>query len=165
MTKLRNGKYTHLILDIILPDGNTLEIIPAIKQLYPDLQILILSMQPQEVYSLAMNHYAINYYVSKGSAENEILTSFKKFFDNKPLESNVRARAHSQTNNPFIELTPRELEVLHYLLRGENTKDISSVLNLKMNTVSTFKNRIFGKTNTSNIRELLEKASLYNMRF
>ena len=50
MTELVKNKYTHLILDIILSDGSTLEVIPNIRRVYPDLHILIFSMQPAEIY-------------------------------------------------------------------------------------------------------------------
>ncbi|MEX0636892.1 MAG: response regulator, partial [Ferruginibacter sp.] len=50
MNELVKKKYSHLILDIILSDGNSLEIIPNIRRVYPDLKILIFSMQPSEVY-------------------------------------------------------------------------------------------------------------------
>jgi DNA-binding NarL/FixJ family response regulator len=48
MQALKNDTYTHLVLDIILPDGNTLEIIENINNSYPKLSILIHSMQPIE---------------------------------------------------------------------------------------------------------------------
>ncbi|MBS1664184.1 MAG: response regulator [Bacteroidetes bacterium] len=46
MKELSRKKYTHLVLDIILSDGSTLEILPNIQRLYPDLQIMVFSMQP-----------------------------------------------------------------------------------------------------------------------
>ncbi|MBU3676119.1 MAG: helix-turn-helix transcriptional regulator [Chitinophagaceae bacterium] len=67
--------------------------------------------------------------------------------------------------NPFSHLSPRELEILHYVLKGVGTKQISDMLNIKMNTVSTLKFRIYEKTGTSNIRELIELAILYNVNF
>src|SRR5690349_9502652 len=50
MKELVKSKYTHLLLDIILSDGNTLEVIPNIRRVYPDLNILVFSMQPAEIY-------------------------------------------------------------------------------------------------------------------
>jgi DNA-binding CsgD family transcriptional regulator len=49
------------------------------------------------------------------------------------------------------------------MLGGHGTKDISTVLNLRMNTVSTLKNRIFEKTDTKNLKELMQLASIYNV--
>jgi len=45
--------------------------------------------------------------------------------------------------NPFSKLSVRELEVLHYLLNGYRTKEISVTLGLKINTISTIKMIIF----------------------
>jgi DNA-binding CsgD family transcriptional regulator len=68
-------------------------------------------------------------------------------------------------DNPFKSLAPRELEILHYVLKGIGTKDIADTLNLKMNTVSTIKTRIYEKTNAGNIKELIELATLYNVNY
>ena len=65
MSELVKKKYTHLILDIILTDGSTLEVIPNIRKVYPNLNIMIFSMQPMEVYGEALKQYGINYYLSK----------------------------------------------------------------------------------------------------
>jgi hypothetical protein len=72
---------------------------------------------------------------------------------------------NSYKGNPFTSLAPRELEILHYVLKGIGTKEISETLNLKMNTISTIKTRIFEKTNTGNIKELMQLATLYNVNY
>jgi two-component system, NarL family, invasion response regulator UvrY len=163
MKELVKRKYTHLILDIILTDGSTLEVIPNIKKVYPDLQIMVFSMQPAEVYGEALKQYDIQYYLSKSVSEETISISLKKFLQNEQPPKISNSFINKQ--NPFRALAPRELEILHYLLKGSGTKEIAEVLNLKMNTVSTIKTRIYEKTNASNIRELLELASLYNVNY
>lgn len=160
---LKKNAFTHLILDIILTDGNALEIIPTIRNLYPNLKILVFSMQPQEVYGEAMKQYGIRHYVSKTASEDDILTSLQDFMENKPRNSRELDAGRNQ--NPFSLLSPRELEILHYVLKGVGTKQISDMLNIKMNTVSTLKFRIYEKTGTSNIRDLIELAILYNVNF
>ena len=61
MNELVKNKYTHVILDIILSDGSTLEVIPNIRRVYPALNILIFSMQPAEIYGEALKQYGIIY--------------------------------------------------------------------------------------------------------
>ena len=162
MKELVKKKYTHLVLDIILSDGNSLEIIPNIRRVYPDMGIMVFSMQPAEVYGEALKQYGINHYLSKSVGEEEILQCLRGFiFNEKPL----RTTASSIAGNPFTTLAPRELEVLHYVLKGIGTKEISETLNLKMNTISTLKTRIFEKTNAGNIKELIELATLYNLNY
>jgi DNA-binding NarL/FixJ family response regulator len=162
MTELVKNKYTHLVLDIILSDGSTLEVIPNIRRVYPDLHILIFSMQPAEIYGEALKQYGINYYMSKSVGEEEMIQILQKFMHN---EVPVRQNNNHLKDNPFTSLAPRELEILHYVLKGIGTKDIADTLNLKMNTISTIKTRIFEKTTAGNIKELMELATLYNVNY
>lgn len=162
MKELVKNKYTHLVLDIILSDGSTLEVIPNIKRVYPHLNIMVFSMQPAEVYGEALKQYGINYYLSKNSGEEEIVMVLQKFINN---EAPIKQNSIQHQDNPFTVLAPRELEVLHYVLKGIGTKDIAETLNLRMNTVSTIKNRIYEKTNAGNIKELMELATLYNVNY
>lgn len=162
MKELVKKKYTHLILDIILSDGSTLEVIPNIRRVYPDLHILVFSMQPAEIYGEALKQYGINYYLSKSVGDEEIITILQKFLQN---ETPVRRNNIQHQDNPFTALAPRELEILHYVLKGIGTKEIAETLNLKMNTVSTIKTRIYEKTNAGNIKELIELATLYNVNY
>ena len=163
MAELVKKKYTHLVLDILLTDGNSLEIIPNIRRVYPSLKILIFSMQPAEVYAEALKQYDIHYYLSKSAGEQEIIQVLTRFFSNTPAD--VLDPVFLKRLNPFSTLAPRELEVMHYILKGMGTKEISETLNLKMNTISTIKSRIFEKTNSTNIKELFELASLYNISY
>ena len=163
MKELIKKRYTHLVLDIILSDGSTLEVIPNIRRVYPDMNILIFSMQPAEVYGEALRQYGIQYYLSKSSGEEEMLKVLQRFLHNElPIEKNNFTQFH---DNPFTALSPRELEILHYVLKGIGTKNIAEILNLKMNTVSTIKTRIYDKTHAGNIKELMELATLYNVNY
>ncbi len=162
MNELVKNKYTHLVLDIILSDGSTLEVIPNIRRVYPDLHILVFSMQPAEIYGEALKQYGINYYMSKSVGEEEMIQILYKFMHN---ETPVRKSNIQHQDNPFKTLAPRELEILHYVLKGIGTKEIADSLNLKMNTISTIKTRIFEKTNAGNIKELMELATLYNVNY
>jgi DNA-binding NarL/FixJ family response regulator len=163
MKELVKKKYTHLVLDIIFPDGSTLEIIPNIRRVYPELSIMVFSMQPAEIYGEAVKQYGINYYMSKSVGEEEMLHLLQRFIQNEtPLR---KTPILQNTENPFSTLAPRELEILHYVLKGMGTKEIGETLNLKMSTISTIKNRIFEKTSAGNIKELIELASLYNVNY
>jgi len=162
MNELVKKKYTHLVLDIILSDGSTLEVIPNIKKVYPGLNIMVFSMQPVEVYGEALKQYGITYYLSKTVGEDEIIEMLNQFINN---QAPAVKRQPVTKDNPFSALAPRELEILHYVLKGVGTKEIADTLNLKMNTISTLKTRIYEKTNAGNIKELMELATLYSVNY
>lgn len=65
--------------------------------------------------------------------------------------------------NPFTILTKREREVLILMLQGVQVKEISASLELKSNTISTFKKSILSKTGVSNNIELFKLAQEHNI--
>jgi two-component system uhpT operon response regulator UhpA len=65
--------------------------------------------------------------------------------------------------NPFKVLSKREREVLDLILKGAQVKDISAQMELKSNTISTFKKSILAKTGVSNNIELFKLAQEHKL--
>ncbi len=65
--------------------------------------------------------------------------------------------------NPFKVLSKREKEVLQLMLQGVQVKDISAALDLKSNTISTFKKSILSKTGVNNNIELFKLAQEHKL--
>lgn len=163
MSELNKNYFTHLILDIIFPDGSALEILPNIKRLYPGLSIMFFSMQPSGIHGEALKQFNIKYYLSKTSDNETVIKVLTNFLNNdKKIEESNNIISGI---NPFKNLTSRELQVLHYMLNGFGTKQISETLNLKMNSISTLKKRIYEKTETPNFKALIDLCTLYRVNY
>lgn len=163
MRELTRKKYTHLVLDIILSDGSSLEVLPAIREIYPGLRIMVCSMDPSWVYRKALQQYDIDYFLHKSTPETDTIQVLHDFLhDRQPSGDPSPVKV---ADNPFSNLTKKELQVLRYMLQGEGTKEIAGKLDLKMNTISTFKNHIFEKTVTHNLKELIVLATLHNINY
>lgn len=160
--EIEKSTYTHLILDIIMPDGNSLELIESINTKFPKLSILVHSMQPIEVYGKIANKFNIHSYLHKGASESEINYQLELFVKNQPL--NLKRKLEDSVN-PFSTLAVRELEILHYLLNGHRTKEIAASLGLKMNTVSTIKSNIFEKVKAESFTHLLQLAHVHQISY
>ena len=94
--------------------------IPNIRRVYR-IEYHDLSMQPAEVYGEAVKQYGINYYLPKSTGEEEMLQLLQRFLQNEvPLKRNPVLQ---NPENPFSSLSPRELEILHYLLKGWEQRD------------------------------------------
>jgi len=158
---LRKQEPTHLIIDMVFKDGNSLELLPNIRSLHPQLPILVYSMLPEEIYAPALDRFGIYQYLHKGSSQERILESFRSFlFSPVPGKRTPRP----EVTSPFGQLSARELEVLQYLLQGDSIGQISATLNVHKNTVSTLKSRIFEKTGAVNFKELLDMAAIYQLK-
>jgi DNA-binding NarL/FixJ family response regulator len=161
MRALMKDEYSHLILDMVLTDGTVLEILPNVVSLYPRSRIMIFSMQPAATYQQALKRYGIHYYLSKTSSEDAVVRLLGKFLNNEaPSTEGTEAQI---ATNPFSLLTARELEILHYILKGMRSNEIGDILNIRCNTVSTARTHIFVKSRTHNITELFELATMYNV--
>jgi DNA-binding NarL/FixJ family response regulator len=161
MKKLIKNEYSHLILDMVFMDGTALEILPNIISLYPTCNIMIFSMQPVATYQRVLKQYRVNHYLSKASPEDSIVCKLGRFLSNEipqAVETGVQIQ-----DNPFSLLTARELEILHYILKGLGSNEIGKILNIKYNTVSTARARIFRKSRTNNMVELFDLAALHNV--
>ena len=167
MKELSTTPFSHLILDIMLADGSALEVIPTIRSLYPTLEIMIFSGQPADLYRKALTRYRINYVLSKSMQEKETLELLGQFLNERhripgTVTNSDTARA-IDGSIPFAGMPAREIDVLQYLLKGWRTGQIAETLNLSVSTISTLKSRIFERTQTSNIKELMDLALLHQV--
>lgn len=150
-----------LVLDISFPDGITLQIIPTIKSLYPDLKILIFSGHEEELFALRYINAGANGFISKLSSEEEIENAIISVFNKgKYLSSKVKELIEEsyftkKNSNVIEKLSDRELEIANLMVEGLGNTQISDKLNLQKSTVSTYKTRIFEKLNVNNISELI----------
>jgi two-component system, NarL family, invasion response regulator UvrY len=163
LKELESGEYSHLVLDLILSDVNSAEKFVQLRKKYPGLAILIYSMQPKEVYGPHLLRLGARAFLNKQSPDEKVICCLKSFFQGKKCKDSSMDKEEEtiEDGNPFRTLSQRELEVLPHLLQGNGVKEIAGIMQLKPNTVATFKTRIFEKLAVKNLVELNQLASLY----
>ncbi len=166
---LKTQPFTHLLLDMQLQDGNILQMLSQIRETYPAIRILIYTMSPEEIFGKRVMQLGANGFLSKQSTEDEVINAIGMFFNNRnymspQLQEIISADHFSKNNvtNPIKTLSDREALVFNYLLKGEGLKEIAAKLDIKSNTVATFKARIFDKLGVSNLIDLRNLAEMYN---
>ncbi len=160
--KLSKAPFTHLILDISFGDSSGIELLPWIREEKSGLQVLVFSMQPEEVFRPIINREGAYGFLSKQATESECIKRFKSFLEGKKPTAAEKPAPHV-SSNPFEQLSSRESAVLLELLKGRGTKEISNALDIRMNTVSTLKARIFEKTGTKNTQQLIDMARKFSI--
>jgi two-component system invasion response regulator UvrY len=160
--KLIKGNYTHLILDISFGDSTGIELLPWIREAKPGLQVLVFSMQPEEIFRPIISREGAYGFLSKQATETECTKRFKAFLEGRKPGPAEKPAPHV-SSNPFEQLSSRETAVLLELLKGRGTKEISNALDIRMNTVSTLKARIFEKTGTKNTQQLIDMAREFSI--
>ncbi len=160
MAAVRANEPDVLILDINLPGINGLELLPGLKQKYPQLKIMLLSMYMPADIRLDPEKQPIDAYVLKNSGTDILLaaleqvTAGERFFD-----PNIQSTNHHANDNfsRKLKLSSRELEILQLLKDGYSNKEISQKLFLSELTVKTHRKNIMTKMGARNIADLLRK--------
>lgn len=156
------------ILDAQLQDGNCLSILPEFKRQQPDVKIMVFTSFEEENYALKFIHAGADGFLSKLSEEAEIQTAVSELIENGTYFSAFTKKllAVSSLNqnllNPLNQLTDRELQIAELYAKGAGNLEIANALDLKQNTVSTFKKRIFKKLKINSLVELIELMRIHH---
>ncbi len=159
---LKENKIDILIVDAHFPDGNSLSILPEIKTISPETKVLIFTGIDESTQSLKYLNAGANGFLSKLSEEEDVKKAILKLHQEgeyiSPLTRSLMINSFRNPNliNPLFKLTEREMEIAEMYAKGLGNLEIANHLNIKQNTVSTLKKRIFEKLDIDNILELVE---------
>lgn len=159
--ELKENEFTHLVLDLTLSDGSSLDVLGDIRKTYPDLQIAVLTVQADNIYYDLLKRSGVEYFINKSAKAEDTARLLGKFFRNERL-NNIRTSIDPDTH-PFSAIAPREMQIMQYWLQGKGTKETAAIMGVTMSTISTVKATILEKTNTGNFVELNELAKLYKL--
>ena len=167
--KIKLEPFDLILMDIQMPNTDTLGIMEYIQIKFPDTKVLIFSMSAENIYAKRFLRAGAKGFVSKDSSLNEITKAINIVLDNRNYISTkladilVGESFSNKITNPFDQLSNRELEIVSLLLSGQGVSEISRSLNLQVSTIATHKARLFEKLNITNILELKELATFYNL--
>jgi DNA-binding NarL/FixJ family response regulator len=145
-----------LLLDVGLPDGCGLDLIPEVNQLSPETNIVVLTSLTDETTLMRVVDSGISGFVSKDSQLSDLLATIRKAADGEivmPTSLLVgllmrmprdKAAAY-QDDNGWERLTVREQEVLELLARGKTGDEIAEELHIAPLTVRTHIRNLMSK--------------------
>ncbi len=169
MQKMKEGSYDLVMLDIQMPRTDTLGLMEYIHIKYPDAKVLMFSMSAENIYARRFMKAGAYGFISKEAPMEEITKAISTILGNRKYISDALAEKLAEdsfsgkTGNPFNDLSPREFEIVSLLLEGKTVTEISHTLSIQTSTVGTHKARLFEKLGVTNLLELKELATTYNL--
>ena len=168
LDKVKQFSYDLIILDINIPGGKNIEMIPEIRAIVPEVKILMFSAHEEEFYALRYVSAGADVFLNKLSSEEKLIEAvrsireFGKYLTENLIDQLNNNLLNDEPLNPFDLLSKREIEIVKLLVKGDRNLEISNFLGIQMSTVSTYKNRVFEKLKINNLVELIEK---YNSHY
>ncbi len=162
-----------LVVDIMMPELNGLEVTRQVKRRWPKMAIVILSMHENEAYVVEALRAGASAYVLKKANAQELVHAISQslaghLFLSPPL--NERAievyvqKTQETPLDPYDTLTTREQEVLHLAVEGLSQTEIAARLSISPRTVEMHHGNLMRKlhlrTQTDLIRYALRRGIL-----
>ena len=168
MKCVREEDWDVVIMDIRLPDQNGLDGLPKIKRLKPQLQILVVTMCPEDQYALRALKAGASGYLHKSDSPEHLIAAVHKLVDGGAYVSDaitlqLAAQLNSKSKEALHELfSDREFAVLCAIAEGKSLTQIANDSNLSAKTVTTYRKRVLDKlgmhSNTELVRYALENG-------
>ena len=161
-----------VLLDIGMPGIDGIEATRRLKKSYPQIQVLILTVYDEESLLREAIRAGASGYLIKRAAEDELLAAIQAVSRGDMYIHPAITRLLLKDLSPSIsskkdaldQLTPREFEVMGYIIRGFTNRQIAETLYISMRTVEGHRASLFGKLGLKNRVELVEFAEKHGLK-
>jgi DNA-binding NarL/FixJ family response regulator len=153
------------VIDINLPDVSGFESMRRIRKDDPDAKIIMFSMNDDPAFVVRAVEMGAQGYVSKGDDPRLFVKAVRKVaagdqFITPQLAEAVTFSGAAIKANPVSQMTPRELEILRLLGRGDKIVEVADALDISYktvaNTTSLLKQKLGAKNHSDLIRIAVE---------
>jgi DNA-binding NarL/FixJ family response regulator len=158
-----------LILDLDMPGKSGIALLKHIKQKYPRMPVLILSMHPAKRYAVRALKAGAMGYLNKKHVLSELVDAVRKIVSQKrryipPEVGELLAEGVDTLDTfPHKTLSDREFEVFCKIAKGINMKSIAKELSLSVETVYTYRRRIKEKMSLKSNIEIAHYAMEHHL--
>jgi two-component system response regulator NreC len=157
-----------LVMDITLPDISGIEATRRIKQAYPKVAVVALTIHDDEQYFFEMLQAGASGYVPKRAASEDLITAIRAAHANeiylyptlaKALVRDFLGRLDAHTEPVSMDgLTQREQEVLRLLAEERSNDEIAETLSISKHTVARHRENLMRKLELHSRSELVKYA-------
>jgi DNA-binding NarL/FixJ family response regulator len=150
-----------LTVDVVLPDGDGLQLAREFRERYADLGIVMLTSQPEDDVLFRALENGVSAFVAKTAPLDEVLCAIRhaavaaSSFTASGLATAVARRRAMQDR---LTLSPRETEVLRLLHDGLSVPAIALEMFISMSTAKTYVARLYEKLGAANRAQALMAA-------
>lgn len=156
-----------LIVDIMMPGINGLEVLKQVKERSPNTCSIVLSMQSADIYVVEALKAGALGYVLKETGPSELVNAVQQVVEGKRYLSpklserliDVLLQVREElTIDPYETLTNREREILHMAAEGMTTAAIAKRLSISPRTAELHRGRMMNKLGLNNQTDLIRYA-------
>jgi DNA-binding NarL/FixJ family response regulator len=164
LKKVSEDNFDVVLLDVTMPGMSGLDVLKQLKISEPDLNVLILSMHPEEQYAVRLLKAGASGYLTKDNAPDDLIAAIRKVSGGGKYISPTLAERLAKILETGLEKLPhemlsdREYQVFIQIANGKTVKQVSEDLSLSIKTISTYRSRVLRKMNMQTSAEIMHYA-------
>ena len=153
-----------ILMDMNMPGINGLEATKKILRFNPDVKIIVLTIHTENPFPTKLMQAGASGYITKGAGPDEMVNAIRmvnsgqRYISPEIAQQMALSQFSSNAENPFADLSERELQIMMMITTGQKVTDISEQLNLSPKTVNSYRYRLFSKLGISGDVELTHLA-------
>lgn len=163
---LRTEQIDVAVVDLSLPGLSGIELIRIIRDEFPDMPVLVLSMHDEQFYAERALRAGARGYVMKQESIDHVIEAIRKvrrgdLYVSEDVAEKMLFRIVSGGEDEESEvqrLSARELEVFRLIGQGYSTRETAEMLHLSIKTIESYRANIKGKLGLRNAAELMQHA-------
>lgn len=158
-----------ILMDMDMPGMGGLEATKKILRIAPYIKIIILTAHTENPFPSKVMQIGAAGFLTKGAGPNEMINAIRvvhsgqRYLPTEIAQKMALSQFKSADDNPFSDLSDRELQIMLMITRGEKVPDISEKLHLSTKTINSYRYRMFDKLDVGNDVELTHLAIRHGM--
>jgi two-component system response regulator NreC len=161
-----------VLMDISMPGCGGIEATARLRQLQPNVRVLILTFHEDETLLREAIRAGASGYIVKRAVESELTNAIRAVLrgDLYIHSGMTRALLLPDSRGPgarsqvsIEKLTPREMEVLRLVAQGYTNRQIADLLTISVRTVETHRANVMGKLQLESRVELVRYATEHGL--
>ena len=149
---------TVIVMDCALPKMSGMDATKKIREQYPDISVLMLSMHSEDTWVRRALESGANGYVLKSADNLDLVEAIKRVAGGETVLDPRVSLPSVLKGERTHGLTNREMEILQLIVGGKSNKEIASDLSLSANTVAVHRANIMDSLGIHNTAELVVYA-------
>lgn len=161
---LRIKKPDIVLLDIAMPELDGIAVLPIIRSVYPEIKIIVISAHAEPKSIIEYVRMGARSFLPKDCGKATLIKAINSvneigtFYEESVYELLSQSGLFPKKLIKERKLTERELAILKLICQKKSLKEISTILNMNLKTVSSYRHTLFKKTNTQDENELISYA-------
>ena len=152
-----------VLLDLVMPEMNGIEITEMMKKSYPEVKILVLTSYVDDEHVISAIDKGADGYEMKDVEPDQLIKTIKKVLSGeKTIHPQAQSVIEAVSKKPHFtnKLSKRESEVLAEMTKGKTNKEIAESLFVSEKTIKTHVSHIFNKLQVTD----RSQAAIYAMQ-